>query len=140
MDMQKEIKKYEEARNKVYDKYPKSYSEFSYEKLKEFDETQIGSLKELSEKKESYKKQLLEEYNELQKQKRAEYNALDKQFREELYQESYAKDFNNGRKIFNRLYAIAYERGHSCGMQEIVNEFDELDSNFSELVDLMNEK
>lgn len=140
MSMIEEVKKYEESYNQIYQKYPSSFRDFSDKKLKDFDETQTGTIKELTEKKEKYSEQLKAEYKELQKKQRAEYNAVEKEFREKVYQQSYAKDFPNGRKIFDHLFSIAYDRGHSCGMQEVISEFDEIDGNFYELMKIMNKK
>ena len=138
--MFEEVKKYEEACSRIYKKYPSSFRAFSDAKLKEFDETQTGTIKELTERKEKYSEQLKAEYRGLQKKEREEYNALENEFREKVYQQSYAKDFPNGRKIFDHLWSIAYDRGHSCGMQEVVTEFDDIDYNFHELMGIMNKK
>ena len=140
MNMIEEVKKYEESYNQIYKKYPSSFRAFSEAKLKEFDETQTGTIKELTERKEKYSEQLKAEYRELQKKEREELNAIEDELREKVYQQSYAKDFPNGRKIFDHLFSIAYDRGHSCGMQEVVTEFDDIDYNFHELMEIMNEK
>ena len=139
MSMIEEVKKYEESYNQIHQKYPSSFRNFSDKKLKEFDETQTGTIKELTERKEKYSEQLKAEYKELQKKEREELNLIEAEFREKVYQQSYAKDFPNGRKIFDRLFSIAYDRGHSCGMQEVISNFDEIDGNFYELMKIMNE-
>ena len=138
--MFEEVKKYEESYNQIHWKYPSSFRNFSDKKLKEFDETQTGTIKELAERKEKYSEQLKAEYRELQKKERKELNAIEDELREKVYQQSYAKDFPNGRKIFDHLWSIAYDRGHSCGMQEVVTEFDDINYNFHELMEIMNEK
>ena len=140
MNMFEEVKKYEESYNQIHWKYPSSFRNFSDKKLKEFDETQTGTIKELTERKEKYSEQLKAEHRELQKKERKELNAIEDELREKVYQQSYAKDFPNGRKIFDHLWSIAYDRGHSCGMQEVVTEFDDIDYNFHELMEIMNEK
>ena len=139
MNMFEEVKKYEESYNQIHWKYPSSFRNFSDKKLKEFDETQTGTIKELTERKEKYSEQLKAEYRELQKKEREELNLIEAEFREKVYQQSYAKDFPNGRKIFDHLFSIAYDRGHSCGMQKVISEFDEIDGNFYELMKIMNE-
>lgn len=139
MNMFEEVKKYEESYNQIHWKYPSSFRNFSDKKLKEFDETQTGTIKELTERKEKYLEQLKAEYKELQKKEREELNLIETELREKVYQQSYAKDFPNGRKIFDRLFSIAYDRGHSCGMQEVISEFDEIDGNFHELMKIMDE-
>lgn len=140
MNMNEAVKKYEESYYQIYKKYPCSFRVFSEEKLKEFDETQTGTIKELTERKEKYSEQLKAEYKELQKKEREELNLIEAELRKKVYQQSYAKDFPNGRKIFDRLFSIAYDRGHSCGMQRVIAEFDEIDDNFYELVEIMNKK
>lgn len=137
--MFEEVKKYEESYNQIHWKYPSSFRNFSDKKLKEFDETQTGTIKELTERKEKYSEQLKAEYRELQKKEREELNLIEAELLEKVYQQSYAKDFPNGRKIFDHLFSIAYDRGHSCGMQEVISEFDEIDGNFHELMKIMNE-
>ena len=137
--MFEEVKKYEESYNQIHWKYPSSFRNFSDKKLKEFDETQTGTIKELTERKEKYSEQLKAEYRELQKKEREELNLIEAELLEKAYQQSYAKDFPNGRKIFDHLFSIAYDRGHSCGMQEVISEFDEIDGNFHELMKIMNE-
>lgn len=139
MNMFEEVKKYEESYNQIYWKYPSSFRNFSDKKLKEFDETQTGTIKELTERKEKYSEQLKAEYKELQKKEREELNLIEAELLEKVYQQSYAKDFPNGRKIFDHLFSIAYDRGHSCGMQEVISEFDEIDGNFHELMKIMDE-
>lgn len=139
MNMFEEVKKYEESYNQIYWKYPSSFRNFSDKKLKEFDETQTGTIKELTERKEKYSEQLKAEYKELQKKEREELNLIEAELREKVYQQSYAKDFPNGRKIFDHIFSIAYDRGHSCGMQEVISEFDEIDGNFHELMKIMDE-
>lgn len=139
MNMFEEVKKYEESYNQIHWKYPSSFRNFSDKKLKEFDETQTGTIKELTERKEKYSEQLKAEYRELQKKEREELNLIEAELLEKVYQQSYAKDFPNGRKIFDHLFSIAYDRGHSCGMQEVISEFDEIDGNFYELMKIMNE-
>lgn len=139
MNMFEEVKKYEESYNQIHWKYPSSFRAFSDAKLKEFDETQTGTIKELTEKKEKYSEQLKAEYRELQKKEREELNLIEAELLEKVYQQSYAKDFPNGRKIFDHLFSIAYDRGHSCGMQEVISEFDEIDGNFHELMKIMDE-
>ena len=137
--MFEEVKKYEESYNQIHWKYPSSFRNFSDKKLKEFDETQTGTIKELTERKEKYSEQLKAEYRELQKKEREELNLIEAELLEKVYQQSYAKDFPNGRKIFDHLFSIAYDRGHSCGMQKVISEFDEIDGNFYELMKIMNE-
>jgi molybdopterin converting factor small subunit len=139
MNMFEEVKKYEESYNQIHWKYPSSFRNFSDKKLKEFDETQTGTIKELTERKEKYSEQLKAEYKELQKKEREELNLIEAELCEKVYQQSYAKDFPNGRKIFDHLFSIAYDRGHSCGMQEVISEFDEIDGNFHELMKIMDE-
>lgn len=139
MNMFEEVKKYEESYNQIYWKYPSSFRNFSDKKLKEFDETQTGTIKELTERKEKYSEQLKAEYKELQKKEREELNLIEAELLEKVYQQSYAKDFPNGRKIFDHLFSIAYDRGHSCGMQEVISEFDEIDGNFHEIMKIMDE-
>lgn len=139
MNMFEEVKKYEESYNQIHWKYPSSFRNFSDKKLKEFDETQTGTIKELTERKEKYSEQLKAEYRELQKKEREELNLIEAELLEKVYQQSYAKDFPNGRKIFDHLFSIAYDRGHSCGMQKVISEFDEIDGNFHELMKIMNE-
>lgn len=139
MNMFEEVKKYEESYNQIHWKYPSSFRNFSDKKLKEFDETQTGTIKELTERKEKYSEQLKAEYKELQKKEREELNLIEAELLEKVYQQSYAKDFPNGRKIFDHLFSIAYDRGHSCGMQEVISEFDEIDGNFHELMKIMDE-
>lgn len=139
MSMFEEVKKYEESYNQIHWKYPSSFRNFSDKKLKEFDETQTGTIKELTERKEKYSEQLKAEYRELQKKEREELNLIEAELLEKVYQQSYAKDFPNGRKIFDRLFSIAYDRGHSYGMQEVISNFDEIDDNFYELMKIMNE-
>ena len=139
MNMFEEVKKYEESYNQIHWKYPSSFRNFSDKKLKEFDETQTGTIKELTERKEKYSEQLKAEYRELQKKEREELNLIKAELLEKVYQQSYAKDFPNGRKIFDHLFSIAYDRGHSCGMQKVISEFDEIDGNFYELMKIMNE-
>ena len=139
MNMFEEVKKYEESYNQIHWKYPSSFRNFSDKKLKEFDETQTGTIKELTERKEKYSEQLKAEYRELQKKEREELNLIEAELLEKVYQQSYAKDFPNGRKIFDHLFSIAIERGHSCGMQEVISEFDEIDGNFHELMKIMDE-
>ena len=139
MSMIEEVKKYEESYNQIHQKYPSSFRNFSDKKLKEFDETQTGTIKELTEEREKFRTQLQAEYRELQKKEREELNLIEAEFREKVYQQSYAKDFPNGRKIFDRIFSIAYDRGHSCGMQEVISNFDEIDGNFYELMKIMNE-
>ena len=139
MNMFEEVKKYEESYNQIHWKYPSSFRNFSDKKLKEFDETQTGTIKELTERKEKYSEQLKAEYRELQKKEREELNLIEAELLEKVYQQSYAKDFPNGRKIFDHLFSIAYDRGHSCGMQKVISEFDEIDGNFYELMKIMNE-
>ena len=150
MNMNEAVKKYEESYSRIYKKYPCSFRVFSEEKLKKFDETQTGTIKELIERKEKYSEQLKAEYRELQKKEREELNLIEDELREKVYQQSYAKDFPNGRKIFDRLFSIAYDRGHSCGMQGnnkevadfsmqgIITEFNEIDGNFHELMKTKN--
>ena len=140
MNMNEAVKKYEESYSRIYKKYPCSFRVFSEEKLKEFDETQTGTIKELTERKEKYSEQLKSEYRELQKKEREELNLIEEELREKVYKQSYTKDFPNGRKIFDRLFSIAYDRGHSCGMQGVIAEFDEIDDNFYELIEIMNKK
>ena len=140
MSMIEEVKKYEESYNQIYQKYPSSFRDFSDKKLKNFDETQTGTIKELTEEREKFRTQLKTEYKELKKKEREELNLIEAELREKVYQQSYAKDFPNGRKIFDHLFSIAYDRGHSCGMQEVISEFDEIDGNFYELVEIMNKK
>ena len=140
MNMIEEAKKYEESYNQISKKYPMSFRAFSEAKLKEFDETQTGTIKELTERKEKYSEQLKAEYKELQKKEREELILIEDELREKVYQQSYAKDFSNGRKIFDRLFSIAYDRGHSYGMQRVIAEFDEIDENFYELIEIMNKK
>ena len=137
--MFEEVKKYEESYNQIHWKYPSSFRNFSDKKLKEFDETQTGTIKELTERKEKYSEQLKAEYRELQKKEREELNLIEAELLEKVYQQSYAKDFPNGRKIFDHLFSIAYDRGHCCGMQEVISEFDEIDGNFHELMKIMYE-
>ena len=137
--MIEEVKQYEESYNQIHQKYPNSFRDFSDKKLKEFDENQTGTIKELTEEREKFRTQLQVEYKELKKKQHEEYNAVENEFREKIYQESYAKNFPNGRKIFDRLFSIAYDRGHSCGMQEVISRFDEIDDNFHELMEIMNE-
>ena len=139
MNMFEEVKKYEESYNQIHWKYPSSFRNFSDKKLKEFDETQTGTIKELTERKEKYSEQLKAEYRELQKKEREELNLIEAELLEKVYQQSYAKDFPNGRKIFDHLFSIAYDRGHSCGMQEVISNFDEIDGNFYELMKIVNE-
>lgn len=139
MNMFEEVKKYEESYNQIHWKYPSSFRNFSDKKLKEFDETQTGTIKELTERKEKYSEQLKAEYRELQKKEREELNLIEAELLEKVYQQSYAKDFPNGRKIFDHLFSIAYDRGHSCRMQEVISNFDEIDGNFHELMKIMNE-
>ena len=139
MNMFEEVKKYEESYNQIHWKYPSSFRNFSDKKLKEFDETQTGTIKELTERKEKYLEQLKAEYRELQKKEREELNLIEAELLEKVYQQSYAKDFPNGRKIFDHLFSIAYDRGHSCGMQEVISNFDEIDGNFYELMKIVNE-
>ena len=139
MNMFEEVKKYEESYNQIHWKYPSSFRNFSDKKLKEFDETQTGTIKELTERKEKYSEQLKAEYKELQKKEREELNLIEAELLEKVYQQSYAKDFPNGRKIFDHLFSIAYDRGHSCGMQEVISEFDEIDGNFHKLMKIMDE-
>lgn len=137
--MIEEVKQYEESYNQIHQKYPNSFRDFSDKKLKEFDENQTGTIKELTEEREKFRTQLQVEYKELKKKQHEEYNAVENEFREKIYQESYAKNFPNGRKIFDRLFSIAYDRGHSCGMQEVISRFDEIDDKFHELMEIMNE-
>ena len=137
--MIEEVKQYEESYNQIHQKYPNSFRDFSDKKLKEFDENQTGTIKELTEEREKFRTQLQVEYKELKKKQHEEYNAVENEFREKIYQESYAKNFPNGRKIFDHLFSIAYDRGHSCGMQEVISRFDEIDDNFHELMEIMNE-
>ena len=139
MNMFEEVKKYEESYNQIHWKYPSSFRNFSDKKLKEFDETQTGTIKELTERKEKYSEQLKAEYRELQKKEREELNLIEAELLEKVYQQSYAKDFPNGRKIFDHLFSIAYDRAHSYGMQEVISEFDEIDGNFHELMKIMDE-
>ena len=139
MNMFEEVKKYEESYNQIHWKYPSSFRNFSDKKLKEFDETQTGTIKELTERKEKYSEQLKAEYKELQKKELEELNLIEAELLEKVYQQSYAKNFPNGRKIFDHLFSIAYDRGHSCGMQEVISEFNEIDGNFHELMKIMDE-
>lgn len=139
MNIFEEAKKYEESYNQIHWKYPSSFRNFSDKKLKEFDETQTGTIKELTERKEKYSEQLKAEYRELQKKEREELNLIEAELLEKVYQQSYAKDFPNGRKVFDHLFSIAYDRGHSYGMQEVISEFDEIDGNFHELMKIMDE-
>ena len=140
MNMNEAVKKYEESYSQIYKKYPCSFRVFSEEKLKKYNETQTRTIKELTERKEKDSEQLKAEYKELQKKEREELNLIEEELREKVYQQSYAKDFPNGRKIFDRLFSIAYDRGHSYGMQRVIAEFDEIDDNFYELVEIMNKK
>lgn len=140
MNIIEEAKKYEESYTQICKKYPMYFRAFSEEKLKLFDETQTGTIKELTERKEKYSEQLKAEYRELQKKEREELNLIEAELREKVYKQSYAKDFPNGRKIFDRLFPIAYDRGHSYGMQGVITEFDEIDENFYELIEIMNKK
>ena len=52
--------------------------------------------------------------------------------------------YHTVRNLVNRpkknIFSIAYDRGHSCGMQEVISEFDEIDGNFYELMKIMNKK
>ena len=142
MDISAEVKKYDEARNKIFEKihekYPFYFREYSKEKLKEFDETQTGTISELTKKRKEYSKQLKEAYDKFLVERNQELNALDEEFKEKLYRDSHAKDLPNGKKVFDRIYDIAYEKGLSCGMSEVAIEFNDIDCNFAELLNVMN--
>ena len=133
------VKEINAALEAVDKKYPTGFAKFEKAALEEFDNTEVGTVKELAEKKAAYREKLHDKYVEMTKQARKEKNAVMDKFKEGIFDGSHAKKLPNGRKIFEKLYELAYQDGHAYGLRTIVNEYDDKEENFVELLEIMNE-
>ena len=133
------IEKIEAALKEVDKKYPTGFAKYEKTMLEEFDNTEVGTAKELAKKKAAYKEKLHDKYVEMMTQARKEKNAVMDKFKDGIFDESHAKELPNGRKVFEKIYELAYQDGHAYGLRTIADEYDTKEENFVELLGIINE-
>lgn len=136
--MRKILEQFAKDYDEVQTKFP-SHRDYVASKLSEFCNNAVGTINELREKKAIVKKEAEVNYREVRKQKIEAENRLYDKLKSDVFAESALayRQLPFGRQVFDKLWDKAYERKHSYGMLEVLDEYDDMESLFLDCYELI---
>lgn len=136
--MRKIIEQFNKDYEEVQAKFP-SHRDYVASELRKFRSSAIGTMNELREKEEIVKKEAEVNYREVRGKKIEAENRLYDKLKSDIFAESSLayRQVPFGRQVFDKLWDKAYERKHSYGMLEVLDEYDDMESLFLDCYELV---
>jgi len=132
-----EIIKTQNEENEAWRKIP-SFSSIWKEKEEAYRKNTVGTLDELEKGIKKLRDETLKENRLAQAKVREEFSAKWDAIKKRVFEDSLCHEY--GEEVLEKMWSIAYEKGHSCGFTEVLTEFDELDDYTYDVIQLVSKK
>lgn len=132
-----QIRQMEKDENKDWEKIP-AFSTFLSERTENYRKNTVGTLDELQKGLKVLKDDALKEYRLIKESLREIHAERWKSIQNQIFEDSLCHEY--GEELFKKMWKMAYDKGHSNGMVEVYNEFDELDDYTYDVIQLVKSK
>ena len=137
MQLWEEIKKIQNEENEAWNKLP-SFSAVWKKKEEEYRKNTVGTLEELEKGLKELRDKTWKENRLAEQRIREEFSAKRDAIKKRIFEDALC--YKYGEKVLEKMWDIAYSKGHSCGLMEVMTEFDELDDYIYDIIQLVNKK